>query len=96
MWYTAITAADSLSGSITNTIKSSAGEAAGRVRLDAIHIAGITAGATGSGAKMNTAVPTALVNGEQVQAAYNPSVGVVRLTGFELDVGEGLTVTWQL
>lgn len=87
VWYTAVTSPDTMSGTISSTVKSNAGEAAGKMRIEAVHILGV---ATGNSS------PTAVVNGQTVAAEYDASVAAFKLSGLDIVVGEPLSISWSV
>jgi hypothetical protein len=84
-----VSSADGRSGSISSTIKAHAGDAAGKLRIAAVHILGVPAGE-------GTAVPAASINGRPLAATFDEAAGLLKITGIELSVGEPLDVTWTL
>lgn len=89
VWYTAVSAVDGRSGSISSTIKAHAGEAAGKLRITAVHILGVAAAG-------GAAAPAASINGRPLAAAFDDIAGVVRIKDVGLSVGEPLDITWTL
>jgi hypothetical protein len=89
VWYIAVSSADGRSGSISSSIKAHAGEAAGKLRIAAVHILGVPAAE-------GTAVPAANFNGQPLAVAFDDVAGVLKITYVELSVGEPLDITWTL
>jgi hypothetical protein len=89
VWYTAVSSADGRSGSISSSIKAHAGDAAGKLRIAAVHILGVPA-AEGA------ALPAANINGRPLAVAFDDVAGVLKITDIELSVGEPLDITWTL
>ncbi|WIA20582.1 hypothetical protein OEZ85_004970 [Tetradesmus obliquus] len=89
VWYTAVSSADGRSGTLSSTIKAHAGDAAGKLRIAAVHILGVPAAE-------GTAVPAASINGRPLAAAFDETAGVLKISGIELLVGEPLDITWTL
>lgn len=86
MWYTAATSPDAASGTISSSVKSNAGDAAGKMRIEAVHILGVAAGQQAR---------TAVVNGQTVGAEFDASVGAFKVSGLNVVVGEPFEVQWS-
>lgn len=89
VWFTASANADGTSGTLTSTIKSNTGEAAGELYIEAVHILGLFP--TG----MPTNTPTVSVNGVKDAGAVTAAAGVLKVAGLKVPVGEPLDITWK-
>lgn len=97
VWYTAVTDPGALSGTITNTVKANAGQAAGRLTIQAIHILGVPlAAASGHAVGSNGFRPGATVNGQSASAGYDKAREALVISNLSVDVGTDLVVSWQL
>jgi hypothetical protein len=78
---------DGSSGSISNTVQSNAGEAVGKLHIEALHVLGTPALVQGK--------YTVKVNGQEVdQVEATP--GVLKVSGLTLTVGQPVDISWQL
>lgn len=86
VWYTAVTSPDATSGTISSTVKANAGEAAGKIRIEAVHILGAAAGQQ---------APTATVNGQTAAVEFDAAVGAFKISGLNVVVGETFSINWS-
>jgi hypothetical protein len=87
VWFTAAAAADGSSGSISSTVTSNAGEAKGKLWVEAIHVLGVPPAADNSSF-------TVTANGKTL-TAVTAAAGVLRVGGLKLAVGEPLEISWR-
>lgn len=71
---------------------SNAGNAAGKIHIQAVHILGVAPTA----AKSSTVNPTATVNGQRVRTEYDVVVGVLKLSGIKVLVGRPFAAHWSV
>ncbi|KAF8062771.1 Alpha-glucosidase [Scenedesmus sp. PABB004] len=89
VWITAAAAPDATRGSVNSTVKAAGGEAARKLRVQAVHVLGVAAPAAG-------AAPTARVGGREVPAEYDAAAGALRISGLDARAGEPLALEWRL
>jgi hypothetical protein len=76
---------------VRSSIKSSAGPAAGKLRIAALLIAGVPT-------QLEGAVATAALAGQdkQLPVTYIASTGVVKIEDINLDVGQAFELNWSI
>lgn len=90
VWYTAVTAADTRSGTITSTVAANGGAAKDKLRIESINVLGVEPPAATSGSKVRVTV-----NGKPVpKAEYDASSGVLKIRGLDVTVGAPLDLRW--
>lgn len=89
VWYIAVTQADGRSGSISSSVLSNAGDAAGKLKVESVHI-------LGASAAEGTPAVTASLNGVPLAAEYDQAAGSVKILGIGHTVGEPLSISWSL
>ena len=81
-----------MSGTLRSTVVSNNGEAAGRLKVEALHILGVATPQDGPAAAA-VAVTSA---GSSGAAQASAASGTLRVTGLDLAVGEELELQWSL
>ncbi|KAF6262828.1 glycosyl hydrolases family 31-domain-containing protein [Scenedesmus sp. NREL 46B-D3] len=87
--FTAVAAADARTGSISSSVVSNSGEAAGTLRVSSVHVLGVGSGAAGAAVR---------VNAEEVLAAdvsFDGVSGVLKVSGLQLAVGQAFDLHWS-
>jgi hypothetical protein len=96
VWFSAVAAPGGESGTLSSSVVSHAGEAAGKLAVEAVHILGAPAAAKGGVMLEAAKAASVLVNGEPAPAAYDAAAGVIRLSGLDLPLGEPLSISWSV
>lgn len=95
VWYTAVASETGDSGVITNMVRSNAGSAQDKLVIEAIHILGVPK--TAPSTILEAApLPQVRLNGQTLDAGYEPAAGVIKLTGLSIPVGEPLQLRWRI
>ncbi|WIA20052.1 hypothetical protein OEZ85_005917 [Tetradesmus obliquus] len=91
VWYTAATAPAGRSGSVRSAVKANAGPGSGKLRIEALVIAGVPTQAA-------DAAPTASIAGQdgEAHASYDAATGVVRIAGINLEAGQAFELNWSI
>lgn len=91
MWYTAATAPAGRSGSVRSAVKANAGPGSGKLRIEALVIAGVPTQAA-------DAAPTASIAGQdgEAHASYDAATGVVRIETINLEAGQAFELNWSI
>jgi hypothetical protein len=87
--FTAVAAADARTGSISSRVVSNSGDAAGKLRVSAVHVLGVGSGAVQAAVR---------VNGAEVAASdvnFDDVSGVLKVSGLQLEVGQAFDVHWS-
>lgn len=90
VWLTALAEEGGASGNVISTIKANAGDAEGKLHIEAVHILGVAALA-------NTQQYVVSAQGKQVPAADVTAVsGVLKVSGLQLSLTEPIDISWTL
>jgi hypothetical protein len=91
VWLSSVAAPDGASGHITSSVVSNAGQAAGRLRIEAVHVLGVPAPAN----HPDAFAASVTVNGRRgVRATYDAAAGALKLAALDLVVGEPMHIKW--
>jgi hypothetical protein len=87
--FTAVAAADACTGSISSRVVTNGGDAAAKLRVDAVHVLGVGSGVASAAVRVNGAgVPASDVEFDAVN-------GVLKVSGLQLEAGQAFELHWS-
>lgn len=90
VWFTDAADASRGSGILSASVKAVAGNAAGKMRLEAVHILGVAPRSPGA------PEPRAQLGSAELHAEYDAAVSVLRISSIEHTIGEPLELRWSV
>lgn len=90
--FTAVAAADGRTGRLSSTVVANAGDAAGRLRIIAVHILGVGSDPMEAAAVRINGVDAAGQRG----VSFDAALGVLKIEGLQFDVGQDVNIQWSV
>jgi Glycosyl hydrolases family 31 len=97
-WFTAAASADGREGALRASPEAAGGPAASQLRVEAVHVLGVSPGAAMTMAEASRPA-TAAVNGAALPSsriAYDARSGVLKLTGLDMPLAADASISWSL